>query len=69
MTSRRRPRASAVVTTSMSTPRPGWTLEAALDLLEEGYSPEQVERLTGYAARHTTAAAANLARPRPDRES
>ena len=33
VTARRRPRSSAVVTTSMSSPRPGWTLEQALALL------------------------------------
>jgi hypothetical protein len=40
----------------MSTPKPGWTLEEAIDLLEEGYTPEHVEHLTGFDARHVAAA-------------
>jgi hypothetical protein len=39
----------------MSSPKPGWTLEAAVRLLEDGYSPEQVERMTGFAAAHVSA--------------
>ena len=39
----------------MSTPKPGWTLESAVGLLRDGYSPEQVERLTGFAAAHVSA--------------
>jgi hypothetical protein len=40
----------------MSTPKPGWTLDEAIDLLAAGYAPEQVERQTGYDARHVVAA-------------
>ena len=39
----------------MSTPKPGWTIDEAVDLLDSGYSPEQVEHLTGFDARHVTA--------------
>lgn len=39
----------------MSEPKPGWTLEAAVGLLDDGYSPEQVERMTGFDARHVAA--------------
>ena len=53
---RRTPRNTAPVEVrSMSTPKPGWTLEEAIDLLEEGYNPEQVEHLTGFDARHVAA--------------
>lgn len=40
----------------MSNPKPGWTIEDAIRLLDEGYSPEQVERTTGFAAAHAEAA-------------
>ena len=40
---------------SMSRPRPGWSLPDAVRLAEQGYSLEQVERLTGYAAAHVKA--------------
>lgn len=46
----------------MSSPKPGWTIEAALQLLDDGYSAEQVERMTGFDARHVTAAAAAAAK-------
>ncbi len=49
-----RPKAPVEVR-SMSSPKPGWTLEAAVRLLEDGYSPEQVERMTGFAAAHVSA--------------
>jgi hypothetical protein len=39
----------------MSNPKPGWTLDSAVDLLRDGYSAEQVERLTGFAAAHVSA--------------
>lgn len=57
-TPRRRPSgrsAAPVEVRSMSAPKPGWSLEEAIDLLEAGYSPEQVERQTGYDARHVAA--------------
>lgn len=41
---------------SISNPKPGWTIEDAVRLIEEGYSPEQVERTTGFAAAHAEAA-------------
>ena len=34
----------------MSTPREGWTLEDAVRMAREGYRPEHVERVTGWAA-------------------
>ena len=33
----------------MNDPRPGWTLAMALDLLDQGYAPERVAELSGYA--------------------
>ncbi len=39
----------------MSSPRPGWSLPDAVRLAEQGYSLEQVERLTGYVAAHVKA--------------
>ncbi len=51
----------AVVTVrSMSSPRPGWSLPDAVRLAEQGYSLDQVERITGYAAAHVKA---QFARP------
>ena len=52
----------------MSTPKPGWTIEAALQLFADGYSPEQVERMTGFHAKHVEAQAAAQAKEqkRPD---
>jgi hypothetical protein len=59
MTAARRTRARAAASTvtirSMSSPRPGWTLAAAVRLVREGYRLEQVERLTGYAVAHVRA--------------
>jgi hypothetical protein len=46
----------------MSTPKPGWTIEAALQLLADGYSAEQVERMTGFNARHVEAQASVVAK-------
>lgn len=39
----------------MSTPRPGWSLQDAVRLAEQGYDLEQVERMTGYARAHVRA--------------
>ena len=39
----------------MSSPRPGWTLPDAVRLAEQGYSLEQVERITGYVTAHVKA--------------
>ncbi len=47
---------------SMNHPKPGWTLDAALDLLSQGYSAQHVERVSGYAARHLLAAHSERAR-------
>lgn len=46
----------------MSTPKPGWTIEAAVQLLSDGYSAEQVERMTGFNARHVEAQATAVAK-------
>jgi hypothetical protein len=46
----------------MSTPKPGWTIEAAMQLLADGYSAEQVERMTGFNARHVEAQATAAAK-------
>ena len=51
-------RSYPVTVRSMDSPKPGWTLEAALDLVRQGYEPEQVERRTGFAARRLAALAA-----------
>jgi hypothetical protein len=48
----------------MSSPKPGWTLEAAVQLLRDGYSPEQVEHLTGFAAAHVRAQVREVRPPR-----
>ena len=42
--------ASPVTVRSLSDPRPGWTLGAAIELVSQGYTLEQIERLTGWAA-------------------
>jgi hypothetical protein len=47
--------AGPVEVRSMSSPKPGWSLQEAVDLLDSGYSPEQVEHLTGFDARHVAA--------------
>jgi len=46
----------------MNDPKPGWTLEAALDLIAQGYSAEHAERVSGYAARHLIAVTRAAAR-------
>lgn len=40
---------------SMSSPRNGWTLEQALALVAQGYTPAHVERLTGWHAKQLEA--------------
>lgn len=56
VTDERRPSRRAPVTTrSMSTPRPGWSLQDAVRLAEQGYALEQVERMTGFARAHVRA--------------
>lgn len=39
----------------MNDPRPGWTLEQALDLLEQGYAVDRVAQLSGYARAYLAA--------------
>jgi hypothetical protein len=39
----------------MSSPKPGWALDDAVRLVEQGYTAEQVERMTGWAAQHVLA--------------
>ena len=39
----------------MSDPLPGWELADAVRLVQEGYTAEQVQRLTGWAAAHVLA--------------
>jgi hypothetical protein len=43
-------RASPVIVRSLSHPKPGWSLEDAVGLVRRGYTPEHVERVTGWAA-------------------
>lgn len=45
-------RASPVTTRSMSSPKEGWSLEDAVRLAEQGYTLDQIERITGWAAAH-----------------
>ena len=54
--------AHPVTVRSMNNPKPGWTLEAALDLIAQGYSAEHAERVSGYAARHLIAVTRAAAR-------
>jgi hypothetical protein len=39
----------------MSNPRNGWTLEQALALVAQGYTPAHVEELTGWHAKQLEA--------------
>ncbi|HLZ37930.1 MAG TPA: hypothetical protein VKP64_09275 [Mycobacteriales bacterium] len=41
-----------VTVRSISNPRRGWTLEQALALVTQGYTPTRVEQLTGWNAKH-----------------
>ncbi|MFN8074302.1 MAG: hypothetical protein U0Q15_02640 [Kineosporiaceae bacterium] len=61
----RRPRQAAapVEVRSISNPKPGWTIEDAVRLIDEGYSPAQVERTTGFAAAHAEAAHRAASKP------
>jgi hypothetical protein len=49
--------ASQVVVRSLSEPKPGWTLEQALDMVEQGYSLDRVSDVTGFQVAHLRAAA------------
>ena len=52
---RTRSLAGPVTVRSLSQPKPGWRLKDAVDLVRQGYTAEQVERLTGWAASVLTA--------------
>jgi hypothetical protein len=39
-----------VTVRSISTPKPGWKLEDAVDLVRQGYSVGHAERVTGWTA-------------------
>jgi hypothetical protein len=41
---------SAVSVRSMSTPKPGWSLADAVDLVVQGYSVTHAAKVTGWAA-------------------
>jgi hypothetical protein len=43
-------RAGPVTVRSLSGPKAGWSLADAVALVRHGYTPEHVERLTGWAA-------------------
>ena len=45
-------RAGEVTVRSMSTPKPGWTLDAALDLLAQGYALAGTAERTGFHPDH-----------------
>ncbi len=44
-----------VTVRSMSNPRNGWTLEQAVALVAQGYTPTHVEQLTGWHAKQLEA--------------
>ncbi|HLZ38256.1 MAG TPA: hypothetical protein VKP64_11010 [Mycobacteriales bacterium] len=44
-----------VTTRSLSSPRNGWTLQQAMSLVSQGYTPARVEQLTGWNAKHLEA--------------
>lgn len=39
----------------MSDPRPGWSLQDAVRLAEQGYQLEHIERVTGFVSEHVAA--------------
>jgi hypothetical protein len=43
-------KAGPVTVRSLSHPKPGWSLEDAVDLVRQGYTPAHAERVTGWAA-------------------
>src|SRR5674536_195195 len=43
-------RATPVTVRSLSNPGAGWSLEDSVDLVLEGYTPQHVEKVTGWAA-------------------
>ncbi|MDP9397840.1 MAG: hypothetical protein M3P96_08500 [Actinomycetota bacterium] len=60
---RRRRTPAPVETRSMNDPRPGWTLEQALDLLQQGYAVDRVAQLSGYAPAYLAAQVREPGRP------
>ena len=44
-----------VTTRSLSNPRNGWTLQQAMSLVSQGYTPAHVEQLTGWNAKQLEA--------------
>jgi len=34
----------------MNQPKPGWTEQQAVDLVRQGYSPDRIAQLSGFAA-------------------
>jgi hypothetical protein len=52
-----------VTVRSISNPRNGWTLEEALRLVAQGYTPAHVEQLTGWNAKQLKAQLARRRRP------
>lgn len=34
----------------MNEPKPGWTAEQAIDMVTQGYAPERIAELSGFAA-------------------
>lgn len=39
-----------VTVRSLSDPKPGWSLDDAIDLVRQGYTPAHAERVIGWAA-------------------
>lgn len=52
-----------VIVRSLSNPWDGWTLEEALGLVAQGYTPRHVEQLTGWNAKQLEAQLARRRRP------
>lgn len=56
------PRTGPIEVRSLNHPKPGWTATAATELLHQGYSPEQAERMSGFAAAFLRAQTDRLSR-------
>lgn len=52
---RRRSSVSPVVVRSMNSPKPGWSEERAVDMVRQGYSPDRIAELSGFAAAYLRA--------------
>lgn len=39
----------------MNAPKPGWTEERAIDMVRQGYSPDRIAELSGFAAAYLRA--------------